>query len=450
MQKTAKVTIRWSSGIKRVIGLVCLVAAVHSVAIEQLFTVTEKEASLYLQRQIARVLLADQIVTGEVREDDRDWMQVQYEGKVFDAKRAQFKSLTDFKKELGAEAAEAAHGRDRLTRQINEAGARLTELLAARAAVQFDDVIEFRIKTAEIAVPITETARDGSVVTPPRVMIRPVYKYVEKISRSRANQLIKGWDKEIADLEKRQTELTKRRRQLASDEIAAGEKLAERIRMFAAYEADPRNYLQDLYKVTRDRAVLFRLRDPVTELRLHAVVPGRPDLKFREWLHILHEDEWLQSRKVHFTSQTSMLNEFKQRLNTLEQALVDLQANSAMVQDEIRLIQTLGLALEYETELRRFPLGRSPFPRDFAGFRLYRPASPPSDAVEVVDRASASRLQKEWGRRSGDLQGKLDTIDKEIGAVRRSLTELTPDYEEAELLFRNKMRQLGLPAATRE
>ncbi len=411
----------------RALLTVAVVAAAAALLAEgpalEPYLVLSRHAELYdgANRVPVRLLPGDVLAA---RPDDlhRGWLRLTLDRKSLQANGEHFGRLRDLEAAHARRIAELDSRIAEKTRRIAQQDEAIERLYAADHAARFDATVQYRYRQA---VP-----PDVPPAASPFAGGPYVDTYEDKVPLARARSLAQRWSRERQELEKDNERLRGERREHIQDRLSADAQRAYVAWRFAAFAADAGMLSGEPRVTVKDRTELYVEARLAHELDADVVVIVAPNRDDQQWLKVRWNGQILDGRRSSFLSRLDVEEQFGRRAAWLEQALSDLQDKAASLAGRRQLLDAIGLAADYASQLDYTTLHAYPFASDYRGGRYYLPPACPGGAVEVVNRSRARTFVRACDREIDDLDGQLQHADRTLRAWRRELATIRPRLDD--------------------
>jgi predicted nucleic acid-binding Zn-ribbon protein len=399
------------------------------------YFVATDDAQLFDGRSLVPMkLIPGELVLAKPHDTYRDWLIVIYGGKQFSSDSKYYMSAVRTRTNLQREIAELQHEIDTLSDRIADALNKANELFAAESGIRFDYAVQYKIRTLVPVAPAQGTAGDGTGRHPgrgrppaaPRLEVQ--YRYEDKISSGASRNQASRWEDDRDELEDEADRLMEKRRDRTKDLAETQAELAHAERQLAAFRDAPENYLTHAYITARDNVRLYDGKRATYELEPDVVMLGARNREHQDWLRVRYRDGIYDVKADRLLSRFEL--EFRRRRDGLNRKIADLMTENQVLEARIDVIDSLQLAVDYESRLYRVPLRSNPWEGTFRGNRYYSSRSCPEDAVEVVNRSRARRLWREWDGLLEDMRDKRDDNRRKLLELRRDLAGIEPQFQD--------------------
>lgn len=416
---------------RRVCALLALLLAPFPLGaqLRDLHVLTDAKAEFYQGRQRMNLSLQEgDVVEGEAHPTYRGWLQVTLGEQAYDTRAKYFRSRAESREGYARQRADLISRIDRNTERIDSAREQVWQLQSAIAAIRFDSTVQYR---EEVLVPIVAIPPPNDATPPPggrpgerhpkppRPTYRVEYRYVDKISPSRAKNQARHWQDDVDSLLAQVAKWTADRRDdlvlLASAE-ATNQALERRFRLF---ETNRASQVAEPHLVVSDKAQLYDGQVPVAELQQGEVVLARANDRFSRWLRVQTAAQALDGRREHFAARSAVEAEAAGRVARLRQSAADLEADLDLLSGQEKQLRSLCLSLRYESQLTHFPLTTYPFAADYAGRTFYAGGATPRNTVQMVSAITARSVLRDWEKDLTALQEQLKKLRQRLDAARR-------------------------------
>lgn len=393
--------------------------------VRDLYVVTDAKAEFYVDRQRQSLSLQPgDVVEGEAHPTYRDWLRVTIGNQSYDTRAKYFLSRADSREAYARQRVDLLSRVERNSDRIDSAREQIWQLVLASAAIRFDSTVQYR---EEVLVPVTvippqngANPQPGGRPTPQaRPAVRVEYRYVDKVSPSRAKNQVKHWTEDIDSLTGQVARWTEDRRDdIAQLAILDAANLALE-RRFRLFEANRATQVAEPHVVIEDKATLYDGQLPVAELPQEEVVLARGNDRFSRWLRVQRPDQVLDGRREHFASRTAVETEAAGRIARLRQLAADVLADLDLLSEQEKQLRALCLTLRYESQVTRFPLTAYPFAADYAGRAYYISGIAPKNVAEMVNAVTARSVQRDWEKDLAALQEQIKKLRQRLESTRR-------------------------------
>lgn len=391
------------------------------------YLVLQRRVELYdgTQRAPVRVLPGD-VLSACPDESHRGWLTVTLDQKTYQAKAEGLGRLADLDVSYAQRTADLDGRIGELTRQITALADRAAQLYAAEHAIRFDATVQYRYREAIVLPTIAPLQSGPRPALPPPPPIQYTERYEDKVPVSRARHLADRWASERRDVEKEAEALRDQRRDRIRDRFGAETQHAFVSARLAAFRADGLSVAREPYVCVQDRTQLYADTILVEELGADTVVMATPSRDDEQWLRVFRNGQVLAARRAGFLNRLGIEMQMGLRAVWLEQAIRDRLDQADMQAARRQLLESVGLAADYASQLEYVALRVYPFRPDYQGCRYYAFPVCPSAAVEVVNRARARAYIRDCDAELDAIEERMSEIDRTLRGWRRELATLGP------------------------
>ena len=392
-------------------------------------------ASIYKDRKLVQSLPSGTMLWR--LESRRGWATVLYLRQRYDIRDKGLRSLRDLRR-----AAELA--KVQLENRLQEIDAAMARNIERQHAVQHG-ILQVQVDhTRRFAVPV-ETRR--------RVRVQPEQSgvtrlgrgegkdgkqgttsvqlhYIDKITTNGMKRKRRELTRQLEALQASLAEQRRQRRQVLTGLQAGVLTLQHQEQRFKRFAQNDIDYERDLYMVVGEDTKVYRQRAVVGRLAHGRMVLARPNPKFDDWLHVQADaDAVVDGHRKNFISFPTGDKAHKTERLAGEATMRETEQELLMLAHRYESYGEMSLQLDIELDTYgKYSVvhgGDSACTICGLGGAECR-----HNVIELLDRAHARRILKDWEKIREDLHEEMRRQRQAVGALGEKLVNLKHDFEE--------------------